>query len=172
MWIYNLLPSISSQCSVMWLLKTCDQIKSDKRLNVYCYFNLEEDRINLTDTQQRYSVTPSVCHVDRGAVFLRVYQLILFFSGSSLEWKRGFTGKWKWYITASVFFCCFFFFRTVILVSLRIFSPMIWNLSKDRQLLPRGYFTGYHLPLLRRRKGERQSQLFYYPWFSSRVNLI
>ena len=60
-------------------------------------------------------------------------------------------------MTASVFF---FFLRTVILVSLRIFSPMIWNLSKDRQLLPRGYFTGYHLPLLRRRKGERQSQLF------------
>ena len=172
MWIYNLLPSISSQCSVMWLLKTCDQTKSGKRLNVYCYFNLVEDRINLTDTQQRYSVTSSVCHVDRGAVFLRVYQLILFFSGSSLEWKRGFTGKWKWYITASVFFCCCFFFRTVILVSLRIFSPMIWNLSKDRQLLPRGCFTGYHLPLLRRRKGERQSQLFYYPWFSSRVNLI
>lgn len=82
--------SISSQCSVMWLLKTCDQIKSGKRLNVYCYFNLEEDRINLNVMQQRYSVTPSVCHVDRGAVFLRVYQLILFFSGSS----RRFTEKW------------------------------------------------------------------------------
>ena len=58
------------------------------------------------------------------------------------------------------FFLFFFFLRTVILVSLRIFSPMIWNLSKDRQLLPRGCFTGYHLPLLRRRKGERQSLLF------------
>lgn len=74
----------------MWLLKTCDQIKSGKRLNVYCYFNLEEDRINLTETQQRYSVTPSVCHVDRRAVFLRVYQLMLFFSGSSSR----FTEKW------------------------------------------------------------------------------
>ena len=70
-------------------------------------------------------------------------------SGSGI-WRRVF------------FFFCFvlFFLRTVILVSLRIFSPMIWNLSKDRQLLPRGCFTGYHLPLLRRRKGERQSQLF------------
>lgn len=59
-----------------------------------------------------------------------------------------------------VFFQLFHFSRTATSVSPHIYSPMIWNHNKGRQLLLRGCCTGYHPPPLRRPKGKRCVQVW------------